>query len=165
MLWCKILIVSDLSIQGEVRHIAFRNILAVNNNPPKEFPLINLTNCRSTCSARGPRTPQFKFNNLFNEHFPSCFFKSILCVKTGEVEKWYNYWKYYWKVVQLMVSLTKHAIHGPDLHCSVPLALRRFLQHLPAKYKWRPKNVLLSERGALALCHMANPALVISVRS
>ena len=86
MLWCKILIVSDLSIQGEVRHIAFRNILAVNNNPPKEFPLMNLTNCRSTRSARGPRTPQFKFNNLFNEHFPSYFFKSILCVKTVEVE-------------------------------------------------------------------------------
>ena len=34
----------------------------------------------------GPKTPQFKFNNLFNEHFPSYFFKSILCVKTGEVE-------------------------------------------------------------------------------
>ena len=36
--------------------------------------------------AGGSRTPQLKFNNLFNEHFPSYFFKSILCVKTGEVE-------------------------------------------------------------------------------
>ena len=34
----------------------------------------------------GPKTPQFKFNNLFSEHFPSYFLKSILCVKTGEVE-------------------------------------------------------------------------------
>ena len=47
---------------------------------------MKLTSCRSTCIARGPRTPQFKFNTLFNENFPSYFFKSILCVKTGEVE-------------------------------------------------------------------------------
>ena len=25
--------------------------------------------------ARGPKTPQFKFNTLFSEHFPSNFFK------------------------------------------------------------------------------------------
>ena len=36
--------------------------------------------------ARGPKTPQFKFNTLFNENFLSYFLKSILCVKTGEVE-------------------------------------------------------------------------------
>ena len=42
---------------------------------------MNLTSCRSTCTANGPRTPQFKFNNLFNEHFPSYFFKSILLHK------------------------------------------------------------------------------------
>ena len=29
---------------------------------------------------------------------------------------------------------------GPDLHCAVPLALTGFLQHLSAKYKWRPKK-------------------------
>ena len=31
-----------------------------------------------------------------------------------------------------------------------------FLQHLSANYKWRPNKVLLSERWALALCHMPN---------
>ena len=67
-------------------HIASCNILAVNNNPLKEFPFMKLTSYRSTCTARGPRTPQFKFNNLFNEHFPGYFFKCILCIKTGKVE-------------------------------------------------------------------------------
>ena len=47
---------------------------------------MKLTIYRSTCTARGRRTPQFKFNNLLNEHFPGYFFKSIFCVKTGEVE-------------------------------------------------------------------------------
>ena len=46
-----------------------------------------------------------------------------------------------------MVTLTKHVIPGPDLHCAGPLALRRFLQHLPAKYKRKTKQVLLSEGG------------------
>ena len=32
-------------------------------------------------------------------------------------------------------AYTKHVIPGPDLHCAVPLALRGFLQHHPAKYK------------------------------
>ena len=39
----------------------------------------------------GPRPPQLKFNDLFNEHFPLLtFLKSILLRKTGEVEvNWY----------------------------------------------------------------------------
>ena len=40
-----------------------------------------------------------------------------------------------------------------------------FLQHLPAKYRLRPKKVLPSERGALALCLMVNPAVVNALRS
>ena len=41
----------------------------------------------ATPMARGPRAPQFKFNNLFNERFPMLFFSKVLCcVKTGEVE-------------------------------------------------------------------------------
>ena len=64
-----------------------------------------------------------------------------------------------------MVKLTKQVIPGPDLHCARPLELKGFLQHLPAKYKIRPKKVLLSERWALALCHVANTALVIALRS
>ena len=64
-----------------------------------------------------------------------------------------------------MVTLTKHVISGPNLHCAKLLALKEFLQHLPAKCKLRPKKVLLSERWALALSHMANTALVIALRS
>ena len=30
---------------------------------------MKLTSYRSTCSAKGPRPPQLKFTNLFNEHF------------------------------------------------------------------------------------------------
>ena len=40
-----------------------------------------------------------------------------------------------------------------------------FSQHLPAKYRQRLKKFLPSERGALVLCHMVNPALVIALRS
>ena len=68
-------------------------------------------------------------------------------------------------MVQYIVTLTKHVIPGPDLHCAGPLALKRFLQHLAAKNKRRPKQVLLPERGALALSHTANTALVIALRS
>ena len=85
---------------GEVKHIASCNILVANNNPPKIFLrdfcfVMKLINCKSTCTAREPRLPHFKFNNLLNEHFPLLFFKSVLCVKSGEVEvnrysKWYN---------------------------------------------------------------------------
>ena len=64
-----------------------------------------------------------------------------------------------------MVTHAKHVIPGPDLHCAGPLALKGFLQHLPAKYKCRPKKVLLSERWALALCYMANTSLDIALRS
>ena len=64
-----------------------------------------------------------------------------------------------------MVTLIKHVIPGPDLHCTRPLALRGFLQHLFAKCKRRLKKVLQSERWALAQCHMANTALVIALPS
>ena len=50
--------------------------------------------------------------------------------------------------------VTKHVIPGADLHFAGPLALYGFLQHLSAKYKLRPKKVVLSKRGALALSHM-----------
>ena len=42
---------------------------------------MKITGCKSTCATTGPRNPQFKFNNLFNEHFPELFFKSILSRK------------------------------------------------------------------------------------
>ena len=47
--------------------------------------------------------------------FPRYFFKSVLCVKTGEVEV-----NRYWKMVQKMITLTKHVIPGLDLLCAGP---------------------------------------------
>ena len=64
-----------------------------------------------------------------------------------------------------MVTLTKHDIAGLDLHRAAPLAIRGFLQRLPAKYDVETKKILLSESWALALCHMANTALVLALRS
>ena len=66
--------------------------------------------------GRGPRLPQFKLNNLFNEHFPLAnffFFASILCVKTGEVEvivieKWYSRWL--WQLTILFPGRTYIAL-------------------------------------------------------
>ena len=34
--------------------------------------------------TRGPRTPQFKFNKLFNEHFPNYFFKKYFVRKNWQ---------------------------------------------------------------------------------
>ena len=51
--------------------------------------------------GQGLRPPQFKFNNLLNEHFPKLiYFAKVFCnVKTGKVEvniapieKWYSKW-------------------------------------------------------------------------
>ena len=58
---------------------------------------------------------------------------------------------------------TKYVIPRPDLHSLGFRALWELLQYLPAKYKVKTKKS--SERGALALCHMANTALVIALRS
>ena len=42
---------------------------------------------KTTCGAKKPRTPQFKFNILLNEHFRYLIcFLIILSVKIGEVE-------------------------------------------------------------------------------
>ena len=49
-----------------------------------------------------------------------------------------------------MVSPTNHAIAGPNLHRAEPQALWRFLQHLSAKYRRRPKKVLRFEPRPLA---------------
>ena len=63
-----------------------------------------------------------------------------------------------------MVTLTNHVIPGPDLHCTGPQVFWGFWQHLPAKTSQRTKKVLPSDRGAMALCHVVNPALVIELR-
>ena len=35
--------------------------------------------------GQGPKAPQLKFDDLFNQHFSWLFFLKYLCVKTGEV--------------------------------------------------------------------------------
>ena len=46
---------------------------------------MKITSCIRTYTARGPRLLQFKFNNLFNEHFPQLIFlKSILSRKNWQ---------------------------------------------------------------------------------
>ena len=52
--------------------------------------------CRSTCTTRGSRPRQFKFNIMPNKHFPWLFFfflEVFYRVKTGEVEV-----NCYWKI-------------------------------------------------------------------
>ena len=53
---------------------------------------MKLTSYRSTCTARGPRTPQLKFNNLFNEHFSKIFFFKYFVRKNWRGESLYNRW-------------------------------------------------------------------------
>ena len=92
--------------------------------------------------------------------FPAIFLKSILCVKTGEVEV-----NRYCKMVQYCGWLRLLNMLFPGR-----IYIARFLWHfgdfcnifLPNISE--DKKVLLSESGALALCHMATPALVISLR-
>ena len=78
-----------------------------------------------------PGPPQFKLNNMFNEHFPGIIFcKSILSRKN---RRGGNEW-----LVKLGANwsrLLTMLLPGPDLHCAGLLALWRFSQHLPAKYK------------------------------
>ena len=63
-----------------------------------------------------------------------------------------------------MVTLTKHVIPGPDLHCAGPLALKVFSTSSCQIYA-KTKKVLLSKRWALGLWHTANTALVIALCS
>ena len=81
-----------------------------------------------------PRSPQLKFNHLFNEHFPCFFLKYFVHKNTrgGDESLSKNCTKdsyAYWTCCSRL-----------DLLCARILALRGFLQHLPAKYKWRPKK-------------------------
>ena len=46
-----------------------------------------------------------------------------------------------------MVTSTNHVIVGPDLHCTMPLALWRFSQHLLANIGEDQKNLTVSARG------------------
>ena len=122
------------SLYGEIRHIASCNISAVNNELIIHLKIflqnfcfvMKLISYRSTCTAKSPGTLNSNAIICSMSIFLA-FFKSILCVKTGEVEV-----NRYSKMVQKMVTLTKHVIPGPDLHCAGPLALWGFLHHLPA---------------------------------
>ena len=68
----------------------------------------------------GSRSSQFKFNNLFNEHFPKLiYFSKVFCrVKTVEVEV-----DCHPKMVRLMVTLTNLVISRGGLNCAGLLAL------------------------------------------
>ena len=108
---------------------------------------MKITSCIITYTARGPRLPQFKFNDLFNEHFLQLIFflKSILSRKN---------WQGRGELLLKNITIDGYAINHvigrtePDLHCLKPLALWRFSQHLLAKYKWRQKKVLPFKHGA-----------------
>ena len=103
-------------------------------------------NLSTACTTRGPRPAQFKFNNLFNEHFSGLiYFSKVFCrVKTGEVKV-----NFYWKMAQYRwLRLLTMLLLGPALHCAEPLALWGISLHLSSKCSWRPKKVLLSERRA-----------------
>ena len=59
-----------------------------------------------------------------------------------------------------MVMPTNHVIPGPDLHCPGAQALWGFSQHLPAKYKQRPKKKSYYVRAKpLGLCHIVRVRL------
>ena len=49
-----------------------------------------------------------------------------------------------------MVTSINHVIAGPDLHCTWPLALWRFSQHLLANIGEDQKKILRFQLGALA---------------
>ena len=64
-----------------------------------------------------------------------------------------------------MVTLINYVIPGPDLNCAVPWYFGDFRNIFLPNAGEDQKKVLPSERGALALCNMVNPALVILLRS
>ena len=71
------------------------------------------------------------------------------------IKKWYN---------RMWVTLTNHVIACAGFTLRESLALWRFLSHLLALYNEGLKSHHQS-MGALAICHMVNPALVIALRS
>ena len=87
-------------------------------------PNSDATGCRNTCTARGPRFLQFKFNNLFNEHFLTVFFFSKVFTR---VKNWQSGDELLLKMTQQMVELTNHVIAraGFTLH-GAPGALKIF---------------------------------------
>ena len=81
--------VSDSAQVGKLRYIASCNVLAVNDDLLKDFCFVmKITNCRSSCTDKVPRPPQFKFNDLFNKNLPYLvYFLKVFCrLKTNVVE-------------------------------------------------------------------------------
>ena len=74
-----------------------------------------------------------KFNDLFNQQLPWLIFLKLFVRKNRQGRgKLLNC---YQKMVQWMVTPANHVIAGPNLHRAENLALGRFSQHLPAKYR------------------------------
>ena len=67
-------------------------------------------------------------------------------------------------MAQQIVPLTNHVIPGPDLHCALPLVLTDFRKKFLPNVGEDQRKVVPYMRGALALCHMVNLALVIALR-
>ena len=65
-----------------------------------------------------------------------------------------------------MVTYTNHVISGQDLHCAGPLVLRDYRNIFqPNIGEDEKKKSYHLSAGAVALCHMVNPALVIALLS
>ena len=79
------------------------------------------------------QAPQFKFNNLFNEHFPWLIFFQKYIV----AQNWQG-----GKIVRWIVTLINHVIDRAGFTLRGPLVLWKFLQNLLTKYRRRPKKVL-----------------------
>ena len=118
---------------------------------------INITSCRSTCTARGPRPPQFKLNNFFNEHFPKLifFFKSILSRKN-------------WRDGSELLLLKNGTVNGTPTNQVIaegPGNFGDFRNIFLLNLGEDQKRSYHLNKGPLALCHTVNPTLVIALRS
>ena len=114
--------------------------------------------------SKGPRLPQFKFNNLFTEHFSwLIFFRSLLpgknwqgggelLLKNGTIDG-------YWLCILTMLFPGRIYIALGPWHFG---DFRNIF--LPDIGEDQIK-VLPFERGAQALCHMVNSTLVIALCS
>ena len=101
------------------------------------------------CGQEGPGPLNWNSMVCLMSIFSRYFLKSILCVKTGEVDL-----NRYWKMVPYIsllknstkiATLTKHVILGPDLRCAGPLALWGFCNiFLPDISKDQKKSYQLS---------------------
>ena len=124
----------------------------------RDFCFVKLTSYRSTCRVRGPRLPQLRFNNLFNEHFAliifffnyfvrkNCRGGGGLLLKNGTKNGYVYQSCYSWN----RIYIARGSRHFGD-YCNI------FLPNIGENQK---NSFHLSAGPLLALCHMVNLALV-----